>query len=90
LQGAPEGVTEEAVRELVLSAEVVDVHDYHLWTLDGEHHILTMHVVVGESMDLKKAEVIKEKIKARLKALDISHATIEVEFNPECCGQQSC
>lgn len=91
LQGAPEGVTEEAVRRLVLSeAEVVDVHDYHLWTLDGEHHILTMHVVVGESMDLKRAEVLKEKIKGRLRSLDISHATIEVEFNPECCEQQSC
>jgi cobalt-zinc-cadmium efflux system protein len=91
LQGVPEGVSEEEVRWLVLmEKDVVDVHDYHLWTLDGEHHILTLHVVVNDSIDLKQAEALKERIKSRLHELDITHATIEVEFNPEHCQQRSC
>lgn len=91
LQGVPENITEEEVRQLVLDEqEVVDVHDYHLWSLDGEHHILTLHVVVSEPMALKQAEALKERIKNRLRQLHITHATIEVEFNPEHCQQRSC
>ena len=91
LQGVPEGITEAEVRQLVLEEEqVVDVHDYHLWTLDGEHHILTLHVVVREPMDLKRAETLKEGIKRKLQHLHITHATIEVEFNPEHCQQGTC
>lgn len=91
LQGAPEGVSEEDIRRLVLKEkDVVDMHDYHLWTMDGEHHILSMHVEVGESMDIKHAEALKERLKSQLRQLDISHATIEIEFNPEHCTQRSC
>ena len=91
LQGVPEGITEEEVRQWVLGEkDVVDVHDYHLWTLDGEHHILTLHVVVGEGMELKQAEALKERIKNRLRHLHITHATIEVELNATHCQQRSC
>ena len=91
LQGTPEGVTEAEVRQLVLAEkDVVDVHDYHLWTLDGEQHILTLHVVVSEHMELKQAEALKERIKSHLRQLGITHATIEVEFNSEHCQQRYC
>ena len=91
LQGIPDNVSEKEIRDLVTDEkEVIDIHDYHIWTLDGEHHILTMHVVVNECMNIKQAEALKERIKLRLKQLNISHATIEIEFNPEHCGQQNC
>jgi cobalt-zinc-cadmium efflux system protein len=86
LQGVPTDVTEEKVRGLVLQeTEIVSIHDFRVWTLDGIHHVMSLHVEVASNMDLKKAEVLKEKIKSRLREIHISHATIEVEFNPEHC-----
>ena len=51
--------------------------------MDGEHNVVTMHVVVTESMSIKDAEYLKEKIKEELKPLHVAHATIEIEYNPE-------
>lgn len=90
LQGVPTGVSENEVRKLVLAEEsVIDMHDYHVWTLDGENHILTMHIVTANNMSLKQAEILKEKIKNRLKEMYIAHATIEVEYDPQHCDQLS-
>jgi cobalt-zinc-cadmium efflux system protein len=87
LQGAPTNIAEEDIRELLMQEpEIAGIHDYHIWTLDGTHHVLTMHVVVKDNVDLKEAEVIKERIKASLKQLDVSHATIEIEFDPQHCN----
>ncbi|MET0391492.1 MAG: cation diffusion facilitator family transporter [Chitinophagaceae bacterium] len=84
LQAAPAGVSEENVRSLLQEEkEVKGLHDFRIWTLDGEHHVLTMHVTVKRNLDLKTAEALKERIKTKLKELDILHATIEVEYNPE-------
>jgi len=42
-----------------------------------------MHIVVNRNMDLKNAEVLKENIKRKLHELHITHATIEVEYDPD-------
>lgn len=89
LQGVPEDISEEKVRDLVLrEKEIVNIHDFRVWTLDGIHHVMSFHVEVASNMDLKQAEVLKEKIKTRLGNIHISHATIEVEFNPEHCKER--
>lgn len=86
LQGAPTAVREQNIRELLKGEpEVVGIHDYRIWTLDGSHHVLSMHVVVKDNVDLKEAESIKERIKSRLRKLDVSHATIEIEYDPQHC-----
>jgi cobalt-zinc-cadmium efflux system protein len=87
LQGVPEDITEAKIRALIKKEKgVADMHDFKVWTLDGQQHVMSFHVVVGSNMDLKSAEELKERIKASLRALHISHATIEVEFNPEHCA----
>jgi cobalt-zinc-cadmium efflux system protein len=84
LQGVPGNISEEAIRKLVeQEQEVLDIHDLKLWTLDGEHHVASMHVVVKNNTDLKTAEHLKERIKQQLEALHIAHATIEVEYHPD-------
>jgi cobalt-zinc-cadmium efflux system protein len=86
LQGVPAAVSEEQVRELIKKyKEITGMHDFHIWTMDGEYHVLSMHIVVTRMMDLHEAQLLKEKIKHDLKHLEISHATIEVEYNPEHC-----
>ncbi len=59
---------------------VLDVHDIHLWSLDGENNIISMHCVVDENLDREKTDKIKLKLKRYLNHIKINHATIEVEY----------
>jgi cobalt-zinc-cadmium efflux system protein len=89
LQGVPLNVSEEKVKsEILRFMEVESVHDLHLWTMDGEYHILTTHVVLHATMDLKELEVFKGKIKQCLRNVHIEHATIEFEVKGLACGDQ--
>ncbi len=91
LQGMPDGISEDKIKDLIMEeSEVVGLHDFHLWTMDGEEHILSAHVVVKNNMNLQDSEELKEKIKVRLKDIDVAHATIEIEYNPQHCEQQVC
>ena len=90
LQGMPDSISENEVKKIVkIDKEVIDIHDFHLRTLDGEEHILSLHVTVKNDMNLQDAEQLKEKIKERLKSIDIAHATIEIEYSPQYCEQQN-
>ena len=64
---------------------VEDAHHLHVWSLDGEIILATLHVVVKE-WDSR----IKAKIKEELKEHGISHVTIEMESCLEDCKEQSC
>lgn len=84
LQGMPDTRLEEEIKAVVLqNVRVIGVHDFRLWSLDGEHSVITMHVTVNEDMSLKDAEHLKEQIKRGLQELHVSHATIEIEYNPD-------
>jgi cobalt-zinc-cadmium efflux system protein len=83
LQGIPGNISEEEIRSLVMKEPgISNVHDFRLWTLDGIHHVVSMHIVVNNNTDLKAAEHLKDNIKKRLNELHIMHATIEVEYKP--------
>lgn len=64
---------------------VIDVHHVHIWTLDGERHCATLHVVIPEQ-NIK----IKEEVKKRLKLYGILHATVETEMPFEKCAEIDC
>jgi cobalt-zinc-cadmium efflux system protein len=86
LQGVPDTDLQEQIRKKVLSNEGVNnVHDFRLWSLDGEHNVISMHITTEKNSTLKEAEFLKEKIKKDLQEFDITHATIEVEYEPEHC-----
>ena len=86
MQEIPAGIDLQAVRtRLMAIPEVMDLHDQHTWTLDGNLVVHTVHVVVG-TVDLEQARAIKRKARTELKALGIHHATIELEWADEHCG----
>ena len=55
--------------------EALSIHDVHLWSLDGESHILTLHVVSNTA----DPELLKRRIILRVKPLHIDHVTSEIE-----------
>lgn len=87
LQGTPEGVDEELISQTILSIpEVQSLHDLHIWSMDGEYNVLTVHLVVkDEIQNLNQTETLKQYMKEKLLALGINHPTFELEHASSTC-----
>ena len=86
LQGTPDrGLARELHELLENFPEVQEVHHLHLWSLDGEHHVLTAHVVVDQPIDITAQLRLKAAIADALADYKLAHTTIEIEFTDEVC-----
>jgi cobalt-zinc-cadmium efflux system protein len=75
---------ESSVREL---GEVENIHHTHVWSIDGEHHILTAHVIVRSTVTVQGAHELKAKIKKHLfEKFHIQEATLEIEWPDQKCA----
>lgn len=87
LQGVPDDLLLSEVKEIMLTQEGVDsIHDLHLWSLDGEHHVLSAHVRLQEDCSWADLSRIKGGLKERLSCQGIDHSTLEMEAHDEICG----
>lgn len=87
LQAIPENIDFKLVQNTLYEIEhVKDIHDLHVWTLDGDKNILTVHIVVSPSLTLSEMKDIKAKARKKMEALNINHCTFEVEGEFEDCG----
>jgi cobalt-zinc-cadmium efflux system protein len=88
LQGRPESVNEQDIREKILAIPgVKDLHDLHFWTMDGQYNVMTLHVVVDGNQSVDQREGIKQEVKHTLQHLDVQHSTVEIESeNAHCQG----
>lgn len=76
LQAIPDSVDTEALEnEIKQIPEVESIHDLHIWSLDGESHIMTLHIVT----ESKNKRSIKSRIIAISEKYHIVHVTIEME-----------
>lgn len=86
LQAAPENVHLPSIKHQILALDnVVDIHHTHIWSLDGEHHVLTTHVVVAPETSKEVAAQLKWQLAQKLKNDHFEHMTIEVEFGEDDC-----
>jgi cobalt-zinc-cadmium efflux system protein len=91
LQAVPAGKDIAAIKQqLETLAGVAEIHDIHLWSLDGEQEIFTVHIKVDATTSLDEAAEIKERIRYVLAQQHIGHCTIEVESTEETCLQVDC
>ncbi len=86
LEKTPRGISVSALKGHLTQIEgVADVHHIHLWSMDGQNHFATLHVVAeGDS------EEIKRKVREELAEHGIGHATIELEEKGETCHMEHC
>ena len=68
--------------------DVTDIHHLHFWSLDGESHVLTAHLVVARDLTAAEYSELKALIDHRLAAYKLSHTTIELEFPSENCRDE--
>ncbi|MFM6928977.1 MAG: cation diffusion facilitator family transporter, partial [Bdellovibrio sp.] len=86
LMASPSGASvEEVSAEIKKVDKVVGVHHAHLWSLDGENHVFTAHVVLDASANPSDMHKVKEQVKALVKNFGIIEATIETELSDVTC-----
>lgn len=86
LQASPNKETQTKITDvLLLKSEVREVHHLHYWSLDGESHVLTAHLLLKEQFDVSTIKLLKKTIAEDLAPFDLSHTTIEFEFPDEVC-----
>ncbi|MBF9254206.1 cation transporter [Pontibacter sp. 172403-2] len=91
LQGTPANLNPRDVQtRLEQLPDINSVHDLHIWTLDGTYNILTMHAVVKADLRLQDAEAVKQRVRAAMAGMDISHVTVELEVPGQECSRHNC
>jgi len=86
LQGVPENVDLEEVRKAVMNLEGVEsVHDLHLWSLDSEYHVASLHAVISSDASRDDEKAIKQRVKQTLAEQGFPHVTVEIETVGEEC-----
>ncbi|MDO4190610.1 MAG: cation diffusion facilitator family transporter [Bacteroidales bacterium] len=85
LQATPEGLDLDTLRSEIMNIEdIEDVHDLHIWTQDGETHVMTLHIVTSSN----NLSALKHKICHLAEGYHIEHVTIETESPDEHCNRK--
>jgi cobalt-zinc-cadmium efflux system protein len=80
LQAVPENLSEiELKKQLADFTEIIEIHDIHSWSMDGNYNVVTFHAVIKENKTPVELESLKSKIKTKLLKTNINHITIEFE-----------
>jgi len=78
LEGAPPGIDPDAIaRTLAADADVVEVHDLHVWTVTSGFPALAAHVLVSPDVDCHGARRRLEQLLAQ--RFDLRHTTLQVD-----------
>ncbi len=87
LQRTPRRMKLENVQEFVRSFPSIEsLHHTHLWSLDGEHHIFTGHLVVHQDVQIQDLALLRQEIKVGLQQhFHITEATLEIEWPGQQC-----
>ncbi len=80
MEGTPKGISLEVIEQrLVDHAQVIKIHDLHVWSITSGLNALSCHVVVDGEMSIHQASLLISELEQRLLDLGINHATIQVE-----------
>ena len=93
LQGAPEEVDQEGFVQAIERLEgVLSVHDVHIWTLNGEQHIASLHLVF-DAQQYPTPEAwagLKQQVREIALGYELQHITIELDPRGCSCGMENC
>lgn len=79
LEKTPANISVEELKNSVLDIpEVESIHQMHIWSLDGEHHVFSAHVCYTKSD--KPENEIREIINTKLDKYKFEYTTIQLEL----------
>ena len=86
MQRVPDGFDFEKFERQVLNLESVQsMHHAHVWSLDGEHHVMTTHLVLDSNISRDRLVEIKKSVYDLVKESGFEHLTVEIELVDEEC-----
>ncbi|GAA0854741.1 cation diffusion facilitator family transporter [Aliiglaciecola litoralis] len=89
LQATPDKNQMDDVRKILLDSDEINaIHHFHIWSLDGEHNVMTVHLELQQDVTLSQVTMLKEKLREGLARFDFIHTTIEIEFANEPCRDE--
>ena len=87
LQASPAGFDLTAFEQQVHALpQVLTSHHTHTWTLDGESHVFSMHLVLKQGATRDQIVATKQHIYNLLQHQNFAHITIEAELQGEPCA----
>jgi cobalt-zinc-cadmium efflux system protein len=90
LQAAPAGIDLSAIEgKLAAIAGVQSVHSLRLWSLDGEHHVLTAHLVADETATVQDFQRIKQGWQSAIGDLHLEDSALQIDLGDEDCNCHS-
>lgn len=85
-QAVPTDLLTHRIHLQLLELEpVAAIHHEHLWSLDGEHHVYTAHLVLKRALGFDEQRALKLAIAELLQPFALTHTTIELELPEEVC-----
>lgn len=78
-------MTAQVEQALVGLPFVQSAHHLHLWSLDGEQHVLTVHLRLDADADSRQLSHYKEEVRLVLAPYHLAHTTVEFEGPVELC-----
>ncbi len=90
LQAVPENVNiENLTTELNKIEGVVNIHDFHIWSLDGNYNVASLHAVL-EGKDNGSENKIYKTVSELFNKYNIQHPTVQMETNTQDCRFVNC
>ncbi len=90
LQATPDHELLASIRDDLLSNEnISNLHHLHIWSLDGERNVMTVHLVLTGGVSIEHIQDLKDDIHQSLKKYDFEHTTVEFEFADEQCRDEA-
>jgi cobalt-zinc-cadmium efflux system protein len=90
LQSVPENVNiDDLANELKNIEGIENIHDLHIWSLDGSYHIGSLHAVVKTNYVKQKNDVFSA-ISKLMEKYKIQHPTIQLESTTTNCSLLNC
>jgi cobalt-zinc-cadmium efflux system protein len=87
LEAVPSEVNlDEIVVKINKLSEVQSSHHTHLWSMDGENHAFSTHIVVPANATKETISDVKSQVKDILQPIQLEHVTIEIEYEDEACS----
>ncbi len=91
MQGVPQDTNQKKVKIFLEGLDGVEgIHDLHIWSMDGQYNVLTVHIVTAGSLTMQDLIPLKQQIHEELKNYGINHATLEFETKDEKCILKDC
>lgn len=90
LQSVPEHLNIPFIREEIMKIKgISSLHDLHAWTLDGNYNVLTLHIVIEDTV-ITRLQEIQNKAEDILLANKVHHPTLQLETVSEGCQFRNC